>query len=106
MINLKKCVQTNVRRRKTFPRWTVPIPLLPPQYILPPGGVLIEGYGKAKNNILESSMPSGGRAVTEACGWDAFVTFFHTASKYAGPGTDGVIGDMVQIIYPPPAPKE
>ena len=88
-----------------FAGWTVPIPLLPPQYILPPGGLLIEGYGKAKTPIQEQTMPSGARDITEACGWDAFVTFFHPASKYAGPGTDGIVGDMVQTIYPPPASK-
>jgi hypothetical protein len=86
-----------------FAGWTVPIPLFPPQYILPPGGVLIEGYGKAKPAILESTMPSGARVITESYGQDAFVTFFHPASKYAGPGTDGIIGDMVQIIFPPPS---
>ena len=89
-----------------FAGWTVPIPLFPPPYVLPPGGVLIEGYGKAKANILEQPMPSGARIVTEVCGQDAFVTFFHTASKYAGPGTDGIVSaDMIQTIYPPPAPK-
>jgi HTH-type transcriptional regulator, sugar sensing transcriptional regulator len=88
-----------------FAGWTVPIPLFPPQYVLPPGGVLIEGYGKGKPAILESSMPSGARVVTEAYGRDAFVTFFHPATKYAGPGTDGIVGDMVQIIYPPPPRK-
>jgi sugar-specific transcriptional regulator TrmB len=89
-----------------FAGWTVPIPLFPPPYVLPPGGVLIEGYGKAKSNILEQTMPSGARIVTEVCGQDAFVTFFHPASKYAGPGTDGIVGgDMIQTIYPPPTPK-
>jgi sugar-specific transcriptional regulator TrmB len=89
-----------------FAGWTVPIPLFPPPYILPPGGVLIEGYGKVKANILEQLMPSGARSITEVCGQEAFVTFFNTASKYAGPGTDGVIsGDMIQTIYPPPDPK-
>jgi hypothetical protein len=89
-----------------FAGWTVPIQLFPPPYVLPPGGVLIEGYGKVKTNILEQPMPSGARVVTEACGQDAFVTFFHTASKYAGPGTDGIVtSNMIQIIYPPPTPN-
>jgi hypothetical protein len=89
-----------------FAGWTVQIPLFPPPYILPPAGVLIEGYGKAKPAITEfTAIPSRARVVTESFGWDAFVTFFHPDSKYAGPGTDGIVGDMVQIIYPPPAPE-
>jgi hypothetical protein len=35
---------------------------------------------------------SGVKMTFEGNGYDAFVTFFHPKSKYAGPGTDGIIG--------------
>ena len=90
-----------------FAGWTVPIPLLPPQYVLPPAGVLFEGYGKLKTGESVHDMPSGAKTIIEANGFDAFVTFFHPASKYAGPGTDGIlIRDMVLTQYFPSAKSE
>ncbi len=40
-------------------------------------------------------MPSGVKFIMEGNGFDAFVTFFHPISKYAGPGTDGIMGREV-----------
>ena len=36
-----------------FAGWTVPISLLPPKYVLPPGCLTIEGFGKVKTYISE-----------------------------------------------------
>jgi sugar-specific transcriptional regulator TrmB len=89
-----------------FAGWTVPIPLFPPQYTLPPGGILVEGYGKLKTAIHKMKTLSGVQFISEDAGFDAFVTFFHPDSKYSGPGTDGLIGtNMILTAYPPPTPK-
>jgi hypothetical protein len=38
----------------------------------------------------------------EANFFDAFVTFIHPASKYSGPGTDGIFTrDLIMTKYPP-----
>jgi hypothetical protein len=37
----------------------------------------------------------------EANGFDAFATFFHPASKYAGSGTDATVSrEMIMTAYP------
>jgi sugar-specific transcriptional regulator TrmB len=74
-----------------FAGWTVPITLFPPQYVLPPASLLFEGYGKIKTAAITFTMPSGSKSYLEGNGLDAFVTFFHPESKYAGPGTDGIL---------------
>lgn len=85
-----------------FAGWTVPIPLYPPNFILPPASILFEGYGKLKSMIVETRVPSGAKLVMKANGFDAFVTFFHPASKYSGPGTDGVLSrEIIMTCYPP-----
>ncbi len=94
--------QVQVHGTTLFAGWTVPIPLLPPPYILPPSCILFEGYGELKTNITRTRIPSGRTQVTEANGFDAFVTFFHPASKYSGPGTDGIFNrDVFFTAYPP-----
>ena len=86
-----------------FAGWTVPIPLFPPPYILPPSCILFEGYGELRTTVTRTRAPSGRTQVTEANQFDAFVTFFHPASKYSGPGTDGLFNrDMFFTAYPPP----
>jgi sugar-specific transcriptional regulator TrmB len=86
-----------------FAGWTVPVPLLPSSYILPPSSILFEGYSKLKaGNHLEYVMPSGVKTGVDSNGMDAFITFFHPSKKYSGPGTDGVIGrDTITTHYPP-----
>jgi sugar-specific transcriptional regulator TrmB len=85
-----------------FAGWTKPIPLVPSKYTLPPACILLEGYGKLVTSVFDFVLPSGARINSEVNGFDAFVTFFHPASKYSGPGTDGTIGrDVVATIYPP-----
>src|SRR5512135_1925913 len=42
---------------KLFAGWTVPIPLFPPKYILPPSCIMFEGYGKIKSYATELKGP-------------------------------------------------
>ncbi len=85
-----------------FAGWTKPISLIPSKYTLPPACILLEGYGKLRTVAFESVLPSGAKVRDERNTYDAFVTFYHPASKYSGPGTDGTISrDVVATIYPP-----
>ncbi|HLN44298.1 MAG TPA: helix-turn-helix domain-containing protein [Candidatus Sulfotelmatobacter sp.] len=85
-----------------FAGWTIPIPLFPTSFILPPSGILLEGNGKIETGISEIRYPSGVKVVPEHNGFDAFITFFHPVSKYSGPQTDGRISrDLVVTMYPP-----
>jgi sugar-specific transcriptional regulator TrmB len=94
--------QVQVHGNTLFAGWTVPIPLLPSPYILPPSCILFEGYGELKTKVTRTRIPSGRTQMTEANGFAAFVTFFHPASKYSGPGTDGIFNrDVVMTAYPP-----
>jgi len=94
--------QVQVHGNTLFAGWTVPIPLFPQPHVLPPSCILFEGYGELKTNVTRTRIPSGRTQVTEANCFDAFVTFFHPASKYSGPGTDGIFNrDVVMTAYPP-----
>ena len=95
-------LQVRVHGNTLFVGWTVPIPLLPPKYILPPACMLIEGYGNVKTNSYTILLPSGFRSKVESNGFDAFVTFMHPSSRYSGPGTDGFfVRDLVLTMTPP-----
>jgi len=95
-------LQVRVHNNILFAGWTVPIPLLPPLYTLPPSCILFEGYSKIKTTHTEYALPSGAKVSVDSNGFDAFVTFFHPLTKYSGPGTDGVIGrDIITTIHPP-----
>ena len=48
-----------------FAGWTVPIPLIPPNCVLPPSSVLFEGYGKIKTAVIKFTMPSGATSTVE-----------------------------------------
>ena len=98
----KNELEIRVHGNTLFAGWTVPIPLLPPKYILPPACITIEGYGSVKTNAYTVILPSGFRNRLESNGFDAFVTFMHPESKYSGPGTDGFfIRDLVLTMIPP-----
>lgn len=99
-------LQVQLYGNTLFAGWTVSIPLFPPQYNLPPGGVLVEGYGKLKTAIHKMTSLSGVQMISEDAGFDAFVTFFHPDSKYSGPGTDGLLAtNSIITAYPPSAPQ-
>ncbi len=102
----KDALQIQVHGNTVFAGWTVPITLFPPKYVLPPACLLVEGYGKLKTSVINMSMPSGSTTVIESNGFDAFATFFHPASKYAGPGKEATISrDLILTVYPPSALK-
>jgi sugar-specific transcriptional regulator TrmB len=99
----KNELQVRVQGNIVFAGWTKPIPLLP-SLSLPPACILLEGYSKLNSGVVEYVLPSGVKTNIEYNGFDAFVTFFHPASKYSGPGTEGTIGrDIVITMYPPRA---
>jgi sugar-specific transcriptional regulator TrmB len=85
-----------------FAGWTVPIPLLPPKYILPPACIMFEGYGKIKSYSSKIIGPLNRRITYEENTLDAFVTFMHPSSRYHGPGSDGLLHrDTIITSYPP-----
>jgi len=87
-----------------FAGWTVPIPLFPQPYTLPPACLLFEGHGALKTGIFKQKVswgPRPRRQIYEFNGFEAFVTFMHPAAKYAGPGTDGYLfRDLVARFSP------
>ena len=82
-------LQVRVHGNTLFVGWAVPIPLFP-EYVLPPGCILIEGYGEIKTRAATIIDPSGNKSESRSNYLDAFVTFMHPSSKYSGPGTEGV----------------
>jgi hypothetical protein len=103
----KSKFQVRVHGNVVFAGWTVPIPLLPAKYVLPPSCILFEGYSKTITSEISFVLPSGVKLQAEGTGLNAFVTFFHPSSNYSGPGTDGTIGrDVVSTWYPPKWKKQ
>jgi sugar-specific transcriptional regulator TrmB len=84
-------LQVRVQGNTLFAGWTVPIPLIPNKYTLPPSCILFEGYGKLVSGTSKTTIPSGRKVTIEYNGLESFVTFFHPSSKYSGPGTDGLL---------------
>ena len=81
-------LQIRMHGNTMFIGWTVPIPLFPPKYVLPPACVTIEGYGEV-NPVSYALVTPVTRTTIETNYFNAFVTFRHPLSKYSGPGTDG-----------------
>ncbi len=72
-----------------FGGWTFPMPLPPTRHSLPPGVLLIEGYGNIRHLTSIFSVPIGNKVFWEFDAQDAFVTFLDPSWKYGGPGTQG-----------------
>jgi sugar-specific transcriptional regulator TrmB len=87
----KDQIQVRVHGNTLFAGWTVPIPLLPKEYVLPPACMIIEGYGEARTTGYTLMFPTGMKCEMEDLSFDAFVTFIHPATKYSAPGTEGVL---------------
>jgi hypothetical protein len=97
----KNELQVRVYGNTLFAGWDVPI-CLSTKYVLPPGCIIIEGYGNVKTKAFSAILSSGLKYEAEQNWFDAFVTFMHPKSKYSGPGTDGLfVRDLVATITPP-----
>ncbi len=93
--------QVRVQGNTLFAGWTVPIKLYQ-NYILPPSCILFESYGKVLTGVTKTRALSGRTQVQEFNRLEAFVTYFHPASKYSAPGTDGLFSrEIVLTAYPP-----
>jgi hypothetical protein len=98
----KNQLNIRVHGNTLFAGWTIPVPLLPTKYILPPSCILFEGYGEVRSGMFNTFLPSKRKHDIWYNNLEAFVTFFHSSSKYVGPGTEGSIDrESVQISYPP-----
>ncbi len=85
-----------------FAVWSVPIMLVPQLLTLPPGCIMLEGYGNLRTETHTLNLVSGYKMVSEYNGFDAFVTFLHPTSNCSGPGTDGFLcREVISTIYPP-----
>jgi sugar-specific transcriptional regulator TrmB len=94
-------LQVWVHGNTLFAGWTIPIQLFPPEYMLPPACILIEGYGTVKTEAYSIIQVAGGKLSAKQNGFNAFVTFMHPSSKYSGPGTDGfLVRDFVMEVTP------
>jgi len=93
--------QVRVQGNTLFAGWTMPIKLYQ-DLVLPPSCILFEGYGKVMTGIMKTRALSGRTQIQEFNRLEAFVTYFHPASKYSGPGTDGLFNrEIVLTAYPP-----
>jgi len=101
----KEEIQVRIHGNSGIAAWTVPIPLPPSRYVMPPACILVEGYSKLKTVASKYALPSGVNVVFEINIYGGFVTFFHPSSKYTGPGTDGAVGRDVVLTEYPPSPK-
>lgn len=98
----KNQFEVSVQGNTLFAGWTVPVKLFPPSFVLPPACILFEGHGKLVSGVARTQSLSGRRQVTEFNRLAAFVTFYHPASKYSGPGTDGILErEAILTAYPP-----
>jgi sugar-specific transcriptional regulator TrmB len=95
-------LKVQAQGNRLFAGWTVPIPLLPPKYILPPSCIMFEGFGKIKSYSTKIIGPLNRRITYEENILDAFVTFMHPSSNYHGPGSDALLHrDVIITSYPP-----
>jgi sugar-specific transcriptional regulator TrmB len=98
----KDQIQVQVHGNTLFAGWTAPIPLFPEKYVLPPGCMLVEGYGEPRTAGCTLMFPNGMKCEIEEISFDAFVTFIHPATKYSAPGTDGtLVRDHMSTNIPP-----
>jgi sugar-specific transcriptional regulator TrmB len=96
----KNEIQVRVYGNTLFAGWAVPI-CLSTKYFLPPGCIIIEGYGDVKTKAFSAILSSGLKYEAEQNWFDAYVTFMHPKSKYSGAGTDGLfVRDLVATMTP------
>lgn len=98
----KEQIQIRLHGNTMFAGWTIPIPLYPTSYVLPPACLLIEGYGNVKTGVWTTHMRSGFKVKVETNYLNSYVTFIHPSSKYSGTGTDGILcREYISTNYPP-----
>ena len=101
MVN-KDELQVQLHGSTFFVGWTVPIPLPPTPFVLPPAAIMLEAFGQLRTKTFTANMPSGYKVKIEENSFEAFVTFYHPASKYSGLGTDGLVNrDAIMTTTPP-----
>jgi sugar-specific transcriptional regulator TrmB len=94
-------IEVREQSNTLFLGWTKPI-LLPNNEELPPSGLLFEGYGDVRTNVAKLMISNSWQVLTEGNSLEAFTTFYHSSSKYSGPGTDGIFfRDHVMTYFPP-----
>jgi hypothetical protein len=98
-------LQAWVEGRTFFVGWTVPIPLIPPKYVLDPACILFEAFGDELHMKNPISWPSGWVEEMEMCSFQAFTTYVGTSWKYSGPGINGMVGNLIWIDSPPKSAK-
>ena len=84
-----------------FAGWTIPIPLLPPKYKLDPAFILFEAFGNEFHSKFSNPLPSGYQMETEWNGFPAFTTYIGPSWRYTGPGTSGLIGNLIVVDIGP-----
>jgi sugar-specific transcriptional regulator TrmB len=95
-------IQIRLHGNTMFAGWTVPIPLYPTSYVLPPACLLIEGYGNVKTSSWTVLMGSGFKVKIEANYLNSYVEFIHPSSKYSGPGTNAILmREYISTNFPP-----
>jgi sugar-specific transcriptional regulator TrmB len=95
-------LQIRVHSNIMFAGWAVPIPLWPRNIVLPPACLTLEGYGKLHSIGYTLLAANGSKSIVKQNWFDAFVTFMHPNSKYAGAGTDGFFArDHILTLQPP-----
>lgn len=98
----KDQLQIRVQGNTLFAGWTLPIPLDPPQYVLPPCCVLFEGYGGIKTGSYKTILPSGKTQLHKFNRMQALVTLFHQSSEYSSSGYEGTFDrEHIMTAYPP-----
>jgi hypothetical protein len=97
----KDQIQVRTYGNSLFVGWTVPIQLLPPNYILPPACLLIEGYGTVNTKAYTVVDPSGNEYEIEQNWFNAYITFMEPAHRYSNPENVGFfIRDLVATVTP------
>jgi HTH-type transcriptional regulator, sugar sensing transcriptional regulator len=98
----EKELQVQLHGNILFVVWSVSIMLVPQLFTLPPGCIMLEGYGNLRTETHTLNLASGYKMISEYNGFDAFVTFLHPTSNCSGPGTDGFLcREVISTIYPP-----
>jgi hypothetical protein len=94
-------IEVREQSNTLFVGWTKPIPVSA-DLVLPPSGLLFEGYGDTRTNVAKLALSNGWQGLTEGNSLEAFTTFYYSSAKYSGPGTDGLFFRDHILTYIPP----